>query len=133
LTGIAGDDGDESFSETTRESHELSAGGLAPDTEIITTAGPVRVSELSPSDAVYTLDLTTQLAKVKPVTTIERVAYDSDFVALETNRYDLHVYPDHRMVYRTVGQDDLEVRPAHRLEAYEYYKLANDWEALSSE
>ncbi|ELZ21782.1 DNA polymerase B elongation subunit [Halosimplex carlsbadense 2-9-1] len=132
-TEIAGEHGDESFQETTTGSCELAAGGFTPETEVITATGPVAVADLAPGDLVYTLDLTTQLAKLKPVTNVQQVAYEDDLVALETRRCDFLVHPDHRMICRTKGQDDLEIRTARNLDAFEYYKLSNEWRTIPGE
>ncbi|WP_123537855.1 Hint domain-containing protein [Halosimplex salinum] len=112
---------------------ELAAGGFRPDTELITASGPTRISELSAGDRVYAFDLTTHLIKLKRVTSVQQVTYDGDLVALETNRCNLHVHPEHRIVCRTIGQDELRIRPAEALEDYENYKLANDWRTLPGE
>ncbi|MFC7138778.1 Hint domain-containing protein [Halosimplex aquaticum] len=112
---------------------ELSAGGFTPDTEVITATGPTRVSELSAGDYVYTLDPVTRLARLKPVTGVQRVTYDGDLVAVETNRCNIHVHPDHRMVCRTIGQDELAIRTAETIDDYEHYKLANEWRTISGD
>jgi len=132
-TKITGVDGDESFRETTTKACELAAGGFTPETEVITAAGPVAVSDLSVGDLVYTLDVTTQLAKLKPLTAIEQAVYDDELVALETRYCDLHVHPDHRLICRTKGQDDLEIRAARNLDAFEQYKLPNEWRTVPGE
>jgi len=132
-TEIAGADGEESFRETTTNTCELAAGGFTPETEVITAAGPVAVSDLSTGDLVYTLDVTTQLAKLKPLAAVEQVVYEDELVALETRYCDLHVHPDHRLICRTKGQDDLEIRAARNLDAFGQYKLANEWRTVPGE
>jgi len=130
---ISGRDGSVTSTASGTGTIDLSAGGLRADTALITASGPKRITDLSAGERVYAFDPVTRLARLKPVTAIEEVAYKGELVALETNRCNLHVHPDHRMVCRTIGQDDLDVQTAKTLPDFEHYKLANDWRTLPGE
>ncbi|WP_436932707.1 hypothetical protein [Halosimplex halobium] len=132
-TDIAGGNGNESVREPTTGDYEIATGGFTADTEVVTATGPVAVADLRPGDFVYSLDPTTRVAKLKPVSTVERVTYEGTLVAIETRRCDLRVHPEHRVLCRTIGQSDLQTRPARQLDANEEYKFANEWRTLPGE
>lgn len=83
------------------EATELAPGGFASGMEVLTVDGVIDVDSLAPGDLVYALEPTTRMVKYKPVTAIKRVNARSELVAVETQRTELHVAPDHRILYRT--------------------------------
>lgn len=106
----------------------LSSGGFTADTEIMTTAGPVLIDDLTTDHRVYALDLPTGVMRRKRVTDIDRFEFDEQVVEIRTNRANLRVAPDHRIPYTTEDIAWPRIQRAGDLwDRYEY-KFINNWE-----
>lgn len=115
------------------EGIKLSDGGFRSDMKVMTTNGPVRVSELAVGDDVYALDPVSRAVKQKPVTAVRSVPYDGELVTIETQRADLHVAADHRIPFRTEARTEIRFERAGDLENRRYYKFINSWRTLPKE
>jgi DNA polymerase I len=116
---------DESLSETTVPAEDA-VGGFTEETEMMTTRGPVYVSELTTQDVVYALDPTTRLVKTKPVRAIEQCTTD-ELVEIRTRRSSIGVAPDHPIVYRTKAIVRPRFTRAGDLDEREHYQFINQW------
>jgi len=101
-------------------------GGFAEGTEILTSQGPVPVPNLGTGDAVYALDPTTRLVKLKPVRTIQQYETE-ELIEIRTRRADLRVAPSHPLVYRTKAIDRPRFTRASELDEREHYQFINQW------
>lgn len=115
------------------EGIKLSNGGFSSDMKVMTTNGPVRVSELAVGDDVYALDPVSRVVKLKPITAIRSVSYDGELITIETQRADLCVAADHRIPFRTEARSEIRFERAGDLENRSYYKFINSWQTLPRE
>lgn len=106
---------------------ELAEGGFAPDTEVMATRGPTPVTDLGVGDQVYTLDPSSRLVKLKPVTGVKTVSVESELIAIESRRADLHVAPDHRILYRTTARPRPRFLAAREFLNRSDHKFVNAW------
>jgi len=116
---------DESLPAATIPTEEV-AGGFAADTEVMTTRGPVPVTNLTSGDAVYALEPMTRLVKLKPLLGIG-AGETEELIEIRTRRADLGVAPDHPLVYRTKTIDRPRFVRAGNVEEREYYQFVNQW------
>lgn len=110
---------------------ETSTGGFTPETEFLTTRGPVRVDSLSVGDRVYALSGSTKLAKPKFVERIEKASFDGPLIALSGKRLDLRLHPTHQVLFTTKARPQPRYRRAENLTEQEYYHFVNDWQTPS--
>ena len=75
--------------QTSEHAVELSCGGVPEGTAVMTARGPVPVENLDVGDRVYTLDVTTDLVKLKPVVNLESFNYSGPLIHAEARRIDL--------------------------------------------
>jgi len=109
--------------------HARDAGGFAPDMELFTPSGPVRVSALTAGDKVYALNPDTRMVKPKPVVACDQIEPDAQTVVIKNRFTDLHVGPTQPIYYRTAKIDRARVVTARNLTERVYYKFLNDWQA----
>lgn len=110
----------------------LAKGGFTPDTEIVTTTGPVPVADLEQGSKVYGLNPMTQVTKPKRVAAVEERSCEEELIELETRRCDLQVTTDHRIPYQPIGGSEYtRVRRAGDLEEQTHYRFLNEWRGLS--
>jgi DNA polymerase I len=102
-------------------------GGFVPETEIMTTAGPVNAAELTAGDRVYALSPTGGLVKPRILTGTDRVLHEGTVVEIGGKRVDLRLHPDHPVLYRTKSIRYPQVVRAAHLTQREYYRFINDW------
>lgn len=112
---------------------KLSNGGFSSDMKVMTTNGPVCVSELTVGDDVYALDPVSRAVKQKPVTAVRSVPYDGELVTIETQRADIAVAADHRIPFRTEARSEIRFERAGDLKTQRYYKFINSWRTLPKE
>lgn len=105
----------------------LGDGGFAPETEVLTTAGPVSVAELESGMVVYALAPSTRVVKRKPVVAVDAMDPRGAWACLSGRRFDFRVLPGHRVLYQTKGNDRLRFRPAGELGEQTYYRFVNEW------
>lgn len=105
------------------------AGGFAPDMELFTPTGPVRVETLSVGDTVYALNPDTRMVKPKPVVAYDRVKPDARTVVIKNRSADLHVGAAQPIYYRTTKIDRARVVTARNVTDRVYYKFLNNWQA----
>ncbi|WP_137283747.1 hypothetical protein [Halorussus salinisoli] len=109
---------------------KLSNGGFTPGTKVMTTEGPVGVTNLSVGNQVYALNPTSRVIKQKPVTAIKAIPNDGKVVTIETRRADIHVATDHRIPFRTEANHKIRFQRASDLAERRYYKFINSWQTL---
>jgi hypothetical protein len=112
---------------TDRTAGRLAAGGFTPATEVMTTTGPVAISELEPGTSIYALDTAPKHAVRTTVTGIDRVAGPHVVVRIDGQRTALAVAPGHRILWETRGSERVQVQRAGRLAEQRRYKLPQDW------
>jgi DNA polymerase I len=105
----------------------LADGGFVADTEVMTVTGPTTVSELSSADSVLALNPTTGILKLKSIVRVEPVTDVDRTIAIETQRSDLRVAPDHRLVYTTKSGSTPRFARARDLDERYDYRFLNDW------
>lgn len=108
------------------EAVDLASGGLTGDTAIMTPDGPVQVTDLTVGTEVYALNPTTDLMKMKPVTTVDRTAED-EVVTIETRRADIHVASGQRIPFKTRDIARTRFQRAGDLEDRREYRFINEW------
>ena len=113
------------------ESISLANGGFARETEVMTTKGPVQVSELEVRHQVPALDLTTGVVKPKQLTSVEAVSSSDEIVILAGKRFDFAVAPEHPIPYCTKAIQTPRLTTANALEQQRYYKFVNQWRYAS--
>lgn len=112
---------------------QLGRGGVSADTEVMAVKGPVEVSNIEPGTLVYALDVSTQVAKVKPITHVESFTYSGQFIQPEARRVDLRLHPDHRIPYQTKKMDIIRFARAGDIEDRVHYHFINEWQTRSAQ
>lgn len=109
----------------------VATGGFTPETELLTTRGPIRVDELSVGDRVYALNESARLAKPKFVKRIDRGPATEPLIEITGRRVNLRLHPTHRVLFATRGRPQPRFRQAGDLTQQEYYRFVNEWETPS--
>ncbi len=109
-------------------SSDTDAGGFTPDTEVLTTKGPVKIADLSVGDRVYALNEAVGLVKPKLVRRIDTAPFEGELVTITGKRIDFRLHPAHRVLFQTKGLPIPRTRPAGELHETEYYRFVNTWE-----
>lgn len=126
-------DGEVSAGTNTRRGRMLSEGGFTADTEVMTTQGPRRVSELEEGTRVFALNPTSRLVKQKPLTAVESAPCDGPLVELSMRRADFRVAGGQRIPYEPRGAAGIRFQRAADLDERRYYKFVNGWRQVPSE
>ena len=109
---------------------------FTPDTDVLTPDGIRNIRDLDIGDEVYSLDPETMQMEVKPVTETHAYPdYEDELVEMETDKIDLGVTPNHRMLVRknesngiSWDEDDYRFVEAGDLDRATNYELPHDWE-----
>lgn len=117
--------------EAERARTELAEGGFSDDTEIMTTAGPVRVADLTSDHNVLALNPTTRMVKPKDVVQVQTVHDVNEIITLETRRCDLRLAPDHPFFYTTKANSNVRKTTAANLQQWFQRRFVNEWEPRS--
>jgi DNA polymerase I len=108
---------------------------FTPDTDVLTPDGVRSITNLDVGDEVYSLDPETMKMEVKPVEeTHEYPDYRDELIDIETDKIDLRVTPNHRMLVRkaetngiTWDEDDYRFVEAEELDDATNYQLPHGW------
>lgn len=110
---------------------QLAEGGFSGDTEIMTTTGPVAVSELTVEDTVLALNPTTRILKPKDVVQVKTVHDIEEVIAIETRRGDFRLAPDHRFCYTTEANENPQFTCTVDLMQWYQRRFVNEWRPRS--
>lgn len=91
------------------------------ETKLFTNNGIKSYSDISEEDLVFTINEETHEMELKPILNVISYKYEGEMVKIKNKRIDQLVTPNHKVILKFDGINDLEYVPADKVQTYLKY------------